>query len=84
MGFYKKWEHTTEGLTVDRDSSSSPFFLIFILPTKITSFFMKDILDHAYKVYRDIKYQTLVSSLVLCYCSPIRVWWVHIGHAYDA
>ena len=79
--FYKKREHTAEYLKVDRDSSFSPFFLIFILPTKITSFFMKDIIDHTYKVYRGIEHQTLVSSLVFSSSSPIRVWWVHLGHA---
>ena len=51
--FYKKWEHTAEGLKIDQGSSSSPFFLIFVLPIKITSFFVKNILDHTYKVYRD-------------------------------
>ena len=79
--FYKKWEHTAEGLKVDQDSSSSPFFLIFVLPTKIASFFMKDIIDHAYKVYKVKEHQTLISSLVLSSGSPIRVWWVHLGHA---
>ena len=63
--FYKKWEHTVEGLKVDRDSFSSPFFLIFVLPTKIVSFFVKDILDHAYMVYRGKEHQTLVYSMVL-------------------
>ena len=79
--FYKEREYTVEGLKVDRDSSSLPFFLIFVLLIKIISFFVKDILDHTYKVYRGKEHQTLVSSLVLCYCSPIRIWWVHLGHA---
>ena len=79
--FYKKREYTAEGLKVDRDSSSLPFFLIFVLLKKITSFFVKDIIDHTYKVYRGIEYQTLVSSLVLSSSSPIRVWWVYLGHA---
>ena len=82
--FYKKWEHTAEGLKVDRGNSSSPFFLISVLPIKITYFLIKDILNHAYKVYRGKEHQTLVSSLVLCYFSPIRVWWVYLGHAWDA
>ena len=51
--FYKKREHMTEGLKVNRGSSASPFFLIFVLPTKIISFFVKDIIYQAYKVYRD-------------------------------
>ena len=52
MRFYKKREHTAEGLKVDRGNSSSPFFLIFVLPTKITSFFVKEIINHTYKVYK--------------------------------
>ena len=52
MHFYKKREHTAEGLKVDWDSSSSTFFLIFVFPTKMISFFVKDIIDHTYKVYR--------------------------------
>ena len=59
--FYKKREHTAEGLKVDRDSSSLPFFLIFVLLTKITYFSMKDILDHAYKVYIGKEHQTLAN-----------------------
>ena len=41
----------------------SDFFLIFVLPTKIATFFVKVFLDHV-KVYEDIESQTLAFGLL--------------------
>ena len=51
MRFYKMREHTIEGLEVDRASSSSFFFKIFVLPTKISSFLVKELIDQSYTIY---------------------------------
>ena len=53
--FYKEREHTTEVLEVHCARSSMTFFLIFVLPKKIKYFFVKDLIDQAYKVYKVIK-----------------------------
>ena len=57
--FYNEREHTAEALEVHRARSSTIFFSIFVLPTKIKSFFVKDLKDQAYKVYKVRKDQTL-------------------------
>ena len=43
----------------------SIFSLIFVLPTKITNFFVKVFIDHAYKVYEGKKLQTLAFGWLL-------------------
>ena len=53
--FYKEWEHTAEALEVHQPSSRSLLFkqdLIFSL--------WKDSIDHAKKVYKVRKHQTLI------------------------
>ena len=54
--FYKEREHTTKALEVHRAGSSTTFFLIFVLPKKIKSLFVKDLIDQANKVYKVKKY----------------------------
>ena len=51
MRFYKKREHTIEGIEVYRARSSSPFSLILVLLTRISSFFVKEVIDQSYKIY---------------------------------
>ena len=57
--FYKEQEYTAEALEVHRVRSSSTFFLIFVLPTQIKYFFMKDLIDQGSKVYMVRIHQTL-------------------------
>ena len=57
--FYNKREHTAEALEVHHAGSLLFFFSIFVPQTKIKSFFVKDLIDHAKKVYKVRKLQTL-------------------------
>ena len=45
-------ENTAEGFEVDRANSSSSTSLIFALPAKIPSFFVKEIIDQSNTIYK--------------------------------
>ena len=47
--FYKEREHTTEAIEVHHAGSLPFFFPIFVPPTKIKYFFVKDLIDQANK-----------------------------------
>ena len=57
--FYKEREHIAEALEDYRAGSSPFFFPVFVPLTKIKSFFVKDLIDQANKVYKVRKLQTL-------------------------
>ena len=79
--FYKEREHTAEALEVYHVGSSTTFFPIFVLPTKIKSFFVKDLIDQAYKVYKVRNHQTLTCLWLFPLMGSIRVWCMHLVHA---
>ena len=45
-------ENTVEGFEVDRANSSSSTSLIFALPAKISSFFVKEFIDQSNTIYK--------------------------------
>ena len=92
--FYKEREHTAEALEIYRARSSLFFFPIFVSPTKIKSFFVKDLIEQTNKVYKVRKQQTLTcidcfnvwiplgfgTSSCSCIGSiNIRYLWLHDG-----